>query len=145
MSGVKGRPRNVVIDWEQVDKLCFLQCTIREIAAWFKCNPQTIENKCQKEQGMSWGKYFDKKSTGGLVSIRRHLFALAESNVAAAIFLAKNYLGMSDKQEIAHSGIGAKAEDLTDAELTAILLRRRAKYQRRGDSHRVIEEARVPE
>ena len=128
----RGHRPATVINWEELDKLCFMQSTIREIAHWVKCSPQAIENRCAKEQGMSFGKYFEKKSAGGLISLRRNLFKLSESNVAAAIFLAKNYLGMSDKQEIEHSGnISSKPEDLTDAELTAILLRRRNKYSRR--------------
>jgi hypothetical protein len=35
----------VVIDPEQLEKLCALQCTDAEIAAWFHVSTRTIENR----------------------------------------------------------------------------------------------------
>jgi len=102
-----GRPK-ATIDWDEFERLCFLQCSRKEIAYWFKCSEKTIERKCYEQYGESFVPVFEKKRIGGLVNLRRNLFKQSETNVAAAIFLAKNWLGMSDKQEIEHSGNSEK-------------------------------------
>ena len=43
-----GRPR-IEIDKEEFEKLCDIQCTLTEIAGWFRCSPDTIENWCKRE------------------------------------------------------------------------------------------------
>ena len=56
------------------------------------------------------------------MSLRAGLFELAKKQGNVAIFLAKNWLGMSDKQEIEHSGnISRRLEDYTTEELLAIV------------------------
>ena len=98
-----GRPTKE-IDWNEFEKLCFLQCSILEICEWMHISHQTLERRCKEHYGETFGQVFDKKRIGGLISLRRNLFKLSEKNVAAAIFLSKNFLGMSDKQETVHSG-----------------------------------------
>lgn len=93
-----GRPR-IVIDEEDFEKLCGLQCTKEEIAGWFRCSEDTIENWCNKTYGESFSAVFAKKRAGGKISLRRSQFKLAEKNAAMAIFLGKNYLGQKDSIE----------------------------------------------
>jgi len=42
MLGKAGRPKRE-IDWEQVKKLCYIQCTQGEIADILKCHVQTLD------------------------------------------------------------------------------------------------------
>lgn len=99
-----GRYR-IVIDWEEFDQLCIMQCTLEEIAAFFGCSADTIERRVKEETGVTFADYFAQKRTEGFVSLRRAQFNLAEETnpfmIKAActmlIFLGKQYLGQSDK------------------------------------------------
>lgn len=102
-----GRPK-VVIDKDQFEKLCNIHCTKEEIAGWFGCSEDTIENFCKKEYKDTFSAVFKMHSGKGKVSLRRNQFKLAETNVTMAIFLGKQYLGQSDKIETVNS-----FEDLT--------------------------------
>jgi hypothetical protein len=96
-----GRKRRE-IDWEQFDKLCYLQCTQAEIAAWFDCSVDTLARRIEAEYGVKFAEYFEQKRAGGRISLRRKQMQVAESgNVSMLIWLGKNYLGQSDKSEIA--------------------------------------------
>jgi len=119
-----GRPK-IQIDWKEFDKLCFLQCTLQEIADWFHCSPDTLERRLAEEKQATFAVYFAKKRVGGKIALRRNLLRMSEKQPAVAIFLAKNWLGMADKQEVEHSGNINKAENLSDEELAAIIERRR--------------------
>lgn len=90
----------VEINWDRFEELCGLQCTLREIAADFKCSEDTVEYKVKEHYGQGFSEVFKTKRTKGYVSLRRNLFELSKRKPIATVFLAKNLLGMSDKQEI---------------------------------------------
>lgn len=92
------RPR-IEIDEENFKKLCGLQCTLAEIASFFNCSEDTIENWCKRTLKMSFSDAFKKHSAAGKTSLRRWQFKMAEHNCAMAIFLGKNWLSQSDKIE----------------------------------------------
>lgn len=94
-----GRPR-VEIDQEQFEKLCFIQCTLNEIASWFRCSEDTIERWCKREYKETFAEAHKKYSAGGKISLRRYQMKMAEHNATMAIWLGKQYLGQSDKQEV---------------------------------------------
>ena len=102
-----GRPK-IQIDKEQFEKLCGIQCTEEEIAAWFRCSVDTIENWCRDTYDTTFSEIFKRHSAAGKISLRRTQFKLAEKNTAMAIFLGKQYLGQTDKVEQMNS-----FEDLT--------------------------------
>lgn len=94
---VMGRPK-IPIDWEEFDKLCSLQCTLNEIAGWFKCSPDTIERRVQEEYDRTFADYHNEKRQLGIISLRRRQYQIAmEGNVTMLIFLGKNLLNQSDK------------------------------------------------
>lgn len=93
-----GRPR-IQIDEEQFKGLCSIQCTLEEIASWFKCSEDTIERWCKRELKMSFADAYKKYSVGGKISLRRYQMRMAEHNATMAIWLGKQYLGQKDKQE----------------------------------------------
>ncbi len=116
-----GRPK-INIDYKQLEGFCLIQCSLVEIAAFFNCSEDTIERRVKEHYGISFAEFFAKKRIGGLISLRRNLFKLSEKQPAVAIFLAKNWLGMSDKQEIQHSGnISKNLEEYTTEELLQIV------------------------
>ncbi len=90
-----GRPRKK-IDRKEFEKLCGLQCTVEEIAAWFDCSVDTIERWCEREYGQKFADVFSEKRSYGKISLRRTQWQLAEKNASMAIFLGKNYLGQRD-------------------------------------------------
>lgn len=94
-----GRPK-IELDWNEFDKLCQLQCTLREIASWFDCSEDTIERRCQDTHGMKFADYYAQRRGKGKISLRRKQFDVAiAGNVSMLIWLGKQYLGQSDKQE----------------------------------------------
>lgn len=98
-----GRPK-VIIDWKLFETQCELQCTLREIAAYFNCSEMTIERKVKEHYGRCFVDVFRRKRQGGLLSLRVSLFNLGKKDGRVAVFLAKNWLGMADKQETVLTG-----------------------------------------
>src|SRR5271163_2140162 len=90
------------IDLVELEKLCGMQCTDEEIAAFFGVSTRTIERRRKEKQ---FGEIMGSAKAKGRISVRRHLFRLAAAgNVAAAIFLAKNLIGYRDVVSNEHSG-----------------------------------------
>lgn len=94
-----GRPK-VSISQEQFEKLCGLQCTLEEIASFFDCCDDTINNWCKKTYGDSFSVVYKNKSASGKISLRRYQFKLAEKNPSMAIWLGKQWLGQKDNTEV---------------------------------------------
>lgn len=91
-----GRPKKN-ISKDQFEKLCGLQCTKKEIAAFFDCSEDTIENFCHREYKDTFSATFNKYGSIGKISLRRTQFKLAEKSSAMAIWLGKQVLGQEDK------------------------------------------------
>lgn len=93
-----GRPR-IEIDKEQFEKLCLIQCTQEEIAGWFKCSDDTLNNWCRREYGQTFSGVYKNFSADGKTSLRRAQFKLAQTNASMAIWLGKQYLGQRDQEQ----------------------------------------------
>ena len=93
------RPR-IDIDKAQFEKLCSIQCTKEEIAGSFNCSEDTIERWCNREYKANFAVIFAQKRGVGKISLRRAQFRMAETNPTMAIWLGKQYLGPTHKQEI---------------------------------------------
>ncbi len=95
-----GRPVKE-INWSEFEKLCALQCTLSEIAAWFCCSEDTIERRVEEEYGQTFAEVFSQKKKFGRISLRRTMFQKAqEGNATLLIWLSKQHLGMKEKTEI---------------------------------------------
>lgn len=97
------------IDKTDFEKLCALQCTQEEICSWFDVTDKTLQSWCKRTYKKGFSEVYAKKREKGKISLRRAQFRLAEKNAAMAIFLGKNYLGQTDRQE----QIVTTVEDLT--------------------------------
>ena len=96
MSGKKktpGRPKKYNIDTDQVEKLSGLGCTNTEIASFFGCDESLIRK--------SYSEFLTKGRDKGKIRLRQWQLKSAErGNVAMLIWLGKQMLGQTDKQEI---------------------------------------------
>ena len=92
--------KQIVIDWEKFESLCKMQCTLREIADSFNCCEDTIESRVKEHYNVGFSDIFKRKRQGGLISLRQNMFKMAAKHPNMAIFLAKNWLGMTDKTEV---------------------------------------------
>ena len=87
------RPKKYNIDTEQVEKLAGLGCTNVEIASFFGCDESLIRK--------SYSEYIAKGKEKGKIRLRQLQMRSAEKgNVAMLIWLGKQMLGQTDKQEI---------------------------------------------
>lgn len=89
-----GRPK-IEINWEDVRKLSLLQCTENEIASFLGVSVDTLLRRkefCElHKKGMEEGR----------MSLRRLQWKKAQDgNTTMLIWLGKQYLGQSDKQEL---------------------------------------------
>lgn len=94
-----GRPKRV-IDKTEFEKLCYIQCTMEEVAAWFDCDVSTIQRWIKMTYKKTFAQVYGQKKGKGKISLRRSIYQRAldpKGPPAIAIFLAKNHLGMSDK------------------------------------------------
>lgn len=104
------RPRKE-IDQKDFESLLAIQCTQEEIKAFIEAKTgetmsiDTIERWCKRTYKKSFAEISDEKRAIGKIGLRRAGFELAKKNPAVHIFYCKNYLGMTDKQEILSSNI----------------------------------------
>lgn len=99
----KAKPKMVEIDKEEFEKLCELQCTEKEIAAFFGVSTAGVGKWCRRtywdDDGnpMNFEQVFEEKRQAGFISLRRSNWKLIkQGNVPLNIFYSKNYLGLSD-------------------------------------------------
>jgi hypothetical protein len=90
------------IDLVELEKVCALQCTDEEIAAFFEVSVRTIE---RRRKNPAFAEAMERGRAKGRLSLRRSLWAVAlKGNPAANIFLSKNLLGYKDYLSNEHSG-----------------------------------------
>ena len=87
------RPKKYDIDGEEVKKLAEFCCTNVEIASFFGCDESLIRK--------SYSDFLTKGRDLGKIKLRKLQWRAAEKgNVPMLIWLGKQILGQTDKQEI---------------------------------------------
>jgi hypothetical protein len=108
------RPR-IEINWDDVDKLCGLQCTEEEVAQFLGVSVDTLARACKREYRMSFAEYFSQKRGLGRVSLRRAQWQAAQKgNPTMLIWLGKQYLEQKDKASHEHSGPNGRPIETRD-------------------------------
>lgn len=119
------RPRKE-IDKKDFESLLAIQCTQEEIKAFIeaktgeKISIDTIERWCKRTYKKSFAEISDEKKAIGKIGLRRAGFELAKKNPAVHIFYCKNYLGMTDKQEITTANIDEQTRNEVDSLVESI-------------------------
>ncbi len=94
--------RPIKIDLIELEKLCSLQCTDQELAAFFGVSVRTIENRRKQPkfaQAMGRGK------AKGRISLRRLQMRIAEGgSPSMSIWLGKQCLGQTEVVTNEHTG-----------------------------------------
>lgn len=112
-----GRPKKQ-IDKRQFEQMCEWQCTRSEIASFFDCDEKTITTWCKETYGMDFSSVCKIKAENGKSKLRHIQFRMAEAgSERMAIWLGKQWLGQSDKQDIQI----AEIEDTTRTEIEDFL------------------------
>lgn len=86
-------------DADQFRKLCAIFCTKAEVCSILGMDPRTLDKNIAETypETPTWDEAFERFSGAGRAHLRRRMFELAQDgDKAALIFMAKNYLGMSD-------------------------------------------------
>jgi hypothetical protein len=99
----KGAGRKAIaIDASELEKLCALQCTHEDLAAWFGCSTRTIE-KLSKQP--DYAEVMARGRARGRISVRRAQMKLLEAgNATMGVWLGKQMLGQRDVTPIELSG-----------------------------------------
>jgi hypothetical protein len=99
---------------EAIEGLARIQCTHVEAAAFFRVARETFEKFLgrHKKAAAAW----ESGRHDGLASLRRRQFEMAEHNATMSIWLGKQYLGQTDKQEQTHDVKGELATLLRDVD-----------------------------
>lgn len=91
-----GRPRKEV-DWDQVDKMCQIQCTAEEMAHVLGVSEDTLSRRCQETHDITIADYIKQHRSEGKMSLRRwQMEAAKKGNAALLIWLGKQYLGQRE-------------------------------------------------
>lgn len=94
------------IDWKRVDELLMAGCLGTEIAANFDMHPDTFYNRVSEKYSMGFTEYSTEKRAAGNSIIRAVQFdeAVRKRDRGMLIWLGKNRLCQSDRDEISHKG-----------------------------------------
>lgn len=97
MPNGRGRPR-AKVDLDELERLCVLQCSQPEIAAFFRVSLATIERRAQQQ------KFRDVMERGyliGKISVRRKQMQLLEAgDRTMAVWLGKQLLDQRDNLDV---------------------------------------------
>ena len=99
-----GRPPKK-FDLAELEKLCILQCTIEEVAAFFEVSHDTVQRRMAKEK--QFREVMERGYQKGKISVRRKQMQLLEAgNATMAVWLGKQLLGQRDGIDFSGPGGG---------------------------------------
>jgi len=92
-----GRPKSV-FNWKEFDYLCSIGCTLEEMAGFFQLSKCELQRKVKQEYSESFSEYYEKKSQGIKIGLRRRqIQAAMDGSDTMLKFLGKNILGQKEK------------------------------------------------
>ena len=94
--------KSIRIDVVELEKLCALQCTDAELAAWFNVSTRTIESRRKQPDFLE---AMERGKAKGRISVRRAQMRLLEAgNATMGIWLGKQLLEQRDVVTNEHTG-----------------------------------------
>lgn len=101
-------PRNKPIDWKKVENLIVHGCSGVQIAATLGMHPETLYDRCLKENKRHYSEYSHEFWEKGNAQLHAKQFQMAmKGDKTLMVWLGKNRLKQSDKIE---STVDAKVE-----------------------------------
>ena len=117
------RPK-IQINWQMVENMCAIMCTMEEISAVIGISSDTLTRRIKAEYKKTFPEYYQEKSAQGKMSLRRIQYNSAMGNkkmikdpksgemkesaewanngsITMQIWLGKQWLGQTDKAEVA--------------------------------------------
>ena len=89
------------MDVKLFESLCSIQCTKDEICAVLDIDEKTLTRLCKKHYSKSFSDVFKQKRKLGKSSLRRSQWKVAQDgNPTMLVWLGKQYLGQSDKNDV---------------------------------------------
>ena len=94
----KGQPK-IVFDYVELEDLSRSYCSFIELAKFYNCSEQTIENYYKNDDEFKTA--VDRGRFEAVKGLRRKQLEMAmDGNTQMAVFLGKNILGQTDKHEV---------------------------------------------
>lgn len=94
-----GRPR-VEIDSRVFEQMCGIWAKEEEIANYFNCSVDSLENWCNEFYGKGFSESYKKFSAKGIISLRQaQLKTAVNGNSTMQIWLGKQHLGQKEHPE----------------------------------------------
>lgn len=97
----KRGPKLTEIDWTLFERLCGIHATITETADVLGISIDTLERCVKRKYNKKFAEIYRQKSSKGKVSLRRAMWqkAVEQQDNTMMIWLSKNHLAMTDKNE----------------------------------------------
>ena len=88
--------------WKQIEQMAAIFCTGEEIANILHLHYDTLEARSNEQYGISTSDFLKKHQSSGKMSLRRQQYksALEDKNITMLIWLGKQHLGQTDKNEL---------------------------------------------
>ena len=112
-----------IIDFNIVDTALYYGATLGQVQyllerAGSKISTKTISRHVQEEKGMTFTEYREHMHGGAKLKLQQKQFEIAmKGNASLLIWLGKQWLGQSDKQEEKHTGTVNITIDKDDQDL----------------------------
>ena len=92
--------------WKQIESMASIFCTGEEIANILDVHYDTLEARIKETYGIGTSDFLKKYQSAGKASLRRTQYkaALEDKNITMLIWLGKQHLGQTDKNELMGAG-----------------------------------------
>ena len=91
------------IDWNKVGERIKAQCFATGIASSLGISVDTLYLRCKKDLNIDYTEFSEQKKAEGVEMLREKQYKLAmEGDRTLLVWLGKQYLGQSEKQEMKH-------------------------------------------
>lgn len=99
-----GRPEKS-FDWKVLDAVLQYNASKKDCAGFLEVSEDTIERRIKSEYNMTFSEYKNLKMGKARIKLAQKQYDMAmKGNVPLLIWLGKNWLGQSDKQETLTTG-----------------------------------------
>ena len=99
-----GQPK-ANIDWNKVSDLLKAQCNATGIAEILGISTDTLYRRCKSDNNVDFAAFSQQKKAEGKELLRAKMYQEAmDGDRTMLVWLSKQYLEMTDKQKLEHSG-----------------------------------------